>query len=112
MQDGGDDAGAARGTQDQERLAIFQHDGGNHRRKGSSARGNRVGFALNEAEKIRRAGLAGEVVHFVVEEEAGAGNGDAAAVARVQRVSNGDEVSLFIGDTVVRGLVAFRDGGR
>src|SRR6516225_5985726 len=111
LQDSGDDAGAAGGTQDQERLAVFQHDGGDHGRKRSSARGNGVGFTLNEAEKIRRAGPGGEIVHFVVEEEAGAGNGDAAAVACVQGVSDGDDVPLFIGNTVVRGFGAFRNPG-
>ena len=111
LHDRGDDAGAAWCTEDEERLAIFQYDGGNHRGKRTPARGNGVGFALNEAKKIRRAGLGGEVVHFVVEEKSGAGNGDAAAVPCVQRVSDGDDVSLFIGDAVVRGVGAFRNRG-
>ena len=45
-------------------------DGGRHGGERALAGGDGVGGALDEAEAVGRAGLGGEVVHLVVEQEA------------------------------------------
>ena len=66
-----------------------------------------IGFALDQAERVRLAGLGGEIVHFIVQQETEPGRRDAAAVAAVERVGHGDCVAFRIDDVVVRGLGAF-----
>jgi len=59
---------------------------------------------------VRAIRLGGKVIHFVIEEEAQTGNGDAAAVAVVERIRNGDRVARGVDDRVVRGFRAFPAG--
>ena len=68
---------------------------------------SRVGVAADEAVAVRHARFGGEVVHFVVEQDAGAVGDKAGAVAEVQGVGVSHRVAVFIHHGVVRGLVAF-----
>src|ERR1019366_5874412 len=89
LQYGSDDARTARRAKHQKRLAIADDDGGRHGGERPLAWLDGVGFTLDETEQIRRVRLRGEVVHFIVEKETQAGDGYAASVAVVERVSDG-----------------------
>ena len=56
---------------------------------------------------VRRAGLGGEVVELVVEQDAGAFGDQAEAVAEIQRVGVGDGVAEPVDHRKMRGVVAF-----
>ncbi len=56
------------------------------------------------------AGLRGEVVHFVVHQDARAGDGDARAVGAIERVGAGDGVASGVHHREVRGLGRFAAG--
>ena len=101
------DTRPARRTQHQERLAVAHHDGRSHRRERPLARLNRIGLALHQSKQCSALRLGSEIIHFVVEQKAQAGNGNAAAVTIVQRVSNRDRVARRVDDRIVRGLRAF-----
>src|SRR5260370_3270869 len=111
LQDGGDDARSARGAKNEKWVAIFQDDGGNHRRKRALARCDGVDFALYQPKQIGGAGLGREVIHFVVQQESGAWHGYAAAVTGVEGVSDGHDVSLFIGNAEMGCVRRFLTGG-
>src|SRR5690242_10613119 len=71
--DGGDDGGAAGRAGDEAEFAVAQENGGGHGTERTVAGSDGVGVGLNKTEEgIGYAGLGGEVVHFVVEEKAGA----------------------------------------
>ena len=102
----GDDDGSAGSAEHQERLVIFQDDGGSHGRKRALAGRDGISLALHESEHVGCAGLGGEVVHFVVQQKSGAGQSDAAAVSAIQGVGDGNCVALVVHDAVVRGVGA------
>ena len=72
----------------------FNTNGRRHRRKRPLARSGRVGVAADQAEGVGRAGLGGEIVELVVEQDAGAVGDEADAVAEIQRVGVGDRVAV------------------
>jgi hypothetical protein len=75
----GDDGGAAGGADGEDGAAVVENEGGAHAGEGAFAWGDGVGFGADEFEGVGDAGLDGEVVHFVVEEDAGAWDDDFAA---------------------------------
>ena len=107
MEHGVDDGGAAGAAGDEEEFFVFEDDGGRHRGERALARDDGVGGALEEAEHILHADLGGEVIHFVIHQNAGARNGDAAAVAAVEGVGVGDGVAGGVDDGEVGGLGGF-----
>ena len=66
----------------------------------------RVGVAAEQAVGIRRAGLGGEIVELVVEQDAGAVGDEAEAVAEIERVGVGDRVAVAVDHREMRGVVA------
>src|SRR6516162_6555878 len=86
LQHCGNDSAAAGRAGDEKRLAVLEHDGGRHRRERALARSRRVGVAADETIGIGRAGLGGEVVELVVEQDAGALGDETETVAEVERV--------------------------
>ncbi len=66
-----------------------------------------VGRALNEAEHVGDAHLGGEVVHFVVEQEAERAGGYMGAEAVVERGGDGDGIAFGVDNGVMRGVVRF-----
>ncbi len=94
-------------AENHERLAVAHHDGGRHGRERPFAGLDGVGLALYESKHIRRIWLGGEVIHFVIEQEAQTGNGDAAAVAVVKRVGHRNGVARRVDNRIVSGLGAF-----
>ena len=114
VQDGDDvvgdrsnDGGAAGRAEDEQHSAALQHDGGRHVGERALAGGDGVGRALDEAVHVGRAGLGGEVVHLVVEQEAERAGRDTGAEEAVERGCACDGVALGIDDGEVRGLGGF-----
>ena len=69
----GDDARTAARASYETELAVAEENRRHHGAERPFAWRNRVGFGLNEAVHIRRAGVRSEIVHFIVEEIATAG---------------------------------------
>ncbi len=113
VQHRGDDPAAARRADDHHRPAVLADDGRAHRAERPLARRDRVGLALDQAVDVRHAELGGEVVHLVVEQDAGSGGGDLGAEPVVERVGDRDRVALGVDDRVVGRVAAFvrRDAG-
>ena len=85
LQHGGDDPTAPGTARRQQRPAIAVEDQRwGHRTEGAALRSDGVLTALAQAIGIGRPGLGREVIHLVVEQEAGTRHGDAIAVGRVQ----------------------------
>jgi len=91
-----DDSGSARRAHDENRLAVFEHECWRHGTQGTFPGGNCVGFALHQAKNIGHAGLGGEVVHLIIQEESGiAGDHLGEVVRRTdQRVVLGQSEAL------------------
>ena len=70
LQRGSDDSRTTRCAAGVSRFAVFNDDCRCHTAEWSLARGNRVGCALDQAERIGLAGIGGEVVHLIVEQDA------------------------------------------
>ena len=115
--DGGDDGGAAGGAEDEAEFGGVAggggggDDGGGHGGEGPFSRSYRVRWTLDEAVHVGDALFRGEVVHFVVHEEAEGGEGDAGAEAAVEGVGVGDGVSFAVDDREVGGLGGFGGAG-
>src|SRR5690348_7723590 len=96
-QRGRDDARAAWRAGDETEFAVAENDRGNHGAERAMSGGDGVGFRLQEAEHIGSAGLAGEIVHFIVEKKT-VGRGDGGAITVVERVSVCDGVTGGVHD--------------
>src|SRR5436309_199181 len=84
--DCGRDARPARRAEDQIEATLgVQDDGRRHRRQHSLPWGDGVRLALNQPEQVRLARRRGEIVHFVIEQEARPRYGDRASEIIVQR---------------------------
>ena len=70
---------------DQPRPAVLHEDRRRHRAEHALARRDGVGLAAEQAEHVRRARLGAEVVHLVVQQEAGASDDLPVAVRAVER---------------------------
>ncbi len=108
--DSGDDGGAAGRAENQEELAVFEHDGRRHGGERTLAGADGVGRALDESVGVGDALFGGEVVHFVVEQEAQAFGGDARAEGVVERGGDGNGVAFGIDDGIVGGVFRFANG--
>jgi hypothetical protein len=60
----------------------LKHEGRGHRTERALAGADRVGVAADQPIGVRYARFGGEVVHFVVEQDAGAGGDDAGAIGK------------------------------
>ena len=67
---------------------------------------DRIGRALHQPEAIGHAGLRGEIVHLVVEEEAGVARHLADAEQIVERIGHGHGIALRIDHRIMRGVGA------
>ncbi len=101
LQHRGDDGRAARRADGEIGHAVLQHDRGAHARTRPLARCGQV--RIVGAGRCRREV---EVGHLVVEQEAAAGNGDAAAGELFDGVGVADDVAPLVGDDEVVGLGA------
>src|SRR5215213_3274229 len=78
LKDGCSDAAAAACAHAEPERAIFsEHDSWCHRRERAFAALDCIALALNDAPCVWRPWLGGEVVHFIVEQNAGAFDRDA-----------------------------------
>ena len=102
-----DDARAAWAADHHEQLAVLRDDGRAHRGQRPLARRDGILLALHQAEHVRRARLGGEVVHLVVEEEAGVAGDHLGAEQRVDRVGHRHRVAVLVDDRIMRRLGAF-----
>ncbi len=93
----GDDGRAAGGAEGEDRLAFTQDEGGAHAGERAFAGGDGVGFLAEETEVVGHPWLEGEVVHLVVEDDAGAGDDDFGAERSVDGGGAGDPVALGVG---------------
>ncbi len=107
LQHGGDDAAAAGAAGDQQQLAIPEDEGRCHRTERALAGADRVGVAADQPISVRYPRFGGEVVHLVVEQDAGTGGDNAGAIAKIQGIGHGDGVAVPVHHRVVRGLLAF-----
>ena len=85
------------------------HDRGTHRRQHALLRADRVAFALYEAELVRGAGLRGEVVHRVVQEEPRALHDHLATVPGVDAGRDRHGVALIVHHRVVGGVALVQE---
>ncbi len=69
-------------------------------------RGDGVGFCADEAEGVGCAWLGGEVVHFVIEDDACAWDDDFGAEGGVDGGGGGDPPALVVADGEVSGVAA------
>src|SRR5438309_952847 len=93
-----DDGRPARRPEHHEQPAVAsQHDRRRHRRQHALVRRDGVGVALDQAIHVRLSRRGGEVVHLVVQKEAGARHRDRAAEAAVQRGGDRGGVARCIG---------------
>src|SRR5208282_51451 len=104
------DGGAAGRAENEEELAVFEHDGRRHGGERALARADGVGGALNESVGVRDALLGGEVVHLVVEQETQTFCGDAGAEGIVERSGYGNGVAFSIDYGIVRGVLGLANG--
>ena len=109
LEDCGDDARTAGAAEHQNDPAIPLDQGRGHRRQRPLARRNRVGLALDQTVKVRRARLDGEVVHLIVEKKAGAGRHHASPEIAVDRIGHRDGVTFAVDDRIM-GRLGFFDG--
>ena len=93
-------------------MAVAKDDRGRHAGERALAGGHGVCFRTDQAKGIGHAGLDGEVVHLVVEENAGAGDHDLRAEGRIDRGGAGDPVAVGVGHGEVRGVLLAEDIGR
>ncbi len=106
LRDRGDDRGAAWRAGDEAHLTVrIQDDRRGHRGEHPLAGGDGVGGALHEAELVRHAGLGGEVVHLVVEQEPRTFHRHDVPVERVDRGGHGDGIAGAVDDRIVRGVL-------
>ena len=110
--DGRDNGRAAGRTQHQKQFAVFEDDGGRHRRQRALAGANRVRRPLDEAISVRHALLGGEVVHFVVEQEAEAFDRDARSQGVVQSCCHSDRIAGGIDHRVMGSVFGLANNTR
>ncbi|AEK61998.1 hypothetical protein CFU_2168 [Collimonas fungivorans Ter331] len=102
-----DDAAAARRADHHDGLAVLGDDGRAHRRQRTFAGSDGVGFALHQAVHVGHADLGREIVHLVVEHDAGLAGHDAGAEPVVQRVGDRHRIAPFVDDRIMGGVAAF-----
>jgi hypothetical protein len=107
LQHDGDDAAAAGRSGDQPRFAVLEHDRRAHGRERPLARARQIGFAADEPECVRHAGLCGKIVELVVEQDAGALRHDAEPIIEIERVGVGNRVAEAVDHGEMRRVVAF-----
>ncbi len=104
LEDRGEDARTARCTEHQADLAVTRDDARAHGGQHTLAWLDGIGVATDHTEGIGDARLGTEVVHFVVEQEAGALDHHTAAVIQVEGVGVADRVAIGIDDGKVSRL--------
>src|SRR5439155_24749118 len=62
---------------------------------------------FDQTEEVRSTGLGAEVVHLVVQEEAGVASDDLRAEVGIDRIRYGDRVPVAVDDAVMRRALAF-----
>ena len=102
---GSNDGGPAFCAEHQEELAVFQHDGGRHGRQRPLAGTDGIRRPLDQSKHVGHAWLRGEIVHFIVKQEAQAFGGDMRAEAIVQRGRDRHGIAFGIDNRIVRGVV-------
>ena len=80
------------------RFAVFNDDCRCHTAEWSLARGNRVGCALDQAERIGFAGIRGEVVDLIVEQDAEFRHDHKTAERQVDRFRAGYRITVLVHD--------------
>src|SRR5262249_35600401 len=86
MQKRVDDGGSTETTDDQKQVFSVRDERGSHSRKRTLPRDNGVGFSLDEPISIGYIYLAGEVVHFIVHQNATPQDGHSRPKASVESV--------------------------
>lgn len=87
---------AAGRAENEAELAVPAYDRGTHAREWALAWGDGVVRPLDEPKAVRRAQLRGKVIHLVVHQKTEAGNSDAGAEGKVQRIGHGDGVAVRV----------------
>src|SRR5690606_6249623 len=82
-----------------------------HARQRAFAGGDGVGRTGAQAVGIAAVQVGGEVVHFVIEQYAGARHGEGRAKHHVQRQGGGHRVAFGVHDGEMGGVIAFAPGG-
>ena len=88
----------------EDRLTISEHQCRAHARERPLARLNGVGLGAHQAEEVWHPRLRREVVHVVVEQDAGARHDDLAAKARIERGGARHPVALGVRGREVRSV--------
>ena len=91
-------------THAEHRLTISEHQRRAHARERPLACLNGIGFGTHQAEEVRHTRLGREVVHVVVEQDAGARHDDLAAKARIERGGARHPVALGVRGREVRSV--------
>ena len=77
-------------------FAVFDDDCRCHAAERSLARSDHVGFALNQPKRIGLAGIRGEVVHLIVEQNAEFRHDHKTAECQVDRFRAGDRIAFRV----------------
>ncbi len=105
LQHHGDDAAAPRRARGQKGLAILENNGRRHGTERPLAALNGVRLATDQAIGVRGAGLGGEIIHFVVQQNARTRRHDARAETEIQSIGIADHVALAVHHGKMRGFV-------
>ncbi len=101
-----DDAAAAGRAGDENGRPVLEHDGRRHRGQRALARAGRIGGPAGEPERIGGAGLGGEIVERVVEQDAALAGHEAEPVVEIERGRHGDRVAVAVDDRHMGGVAA------
>ena len=100
---------AAGGSEQSQRVGVV-YGSRRHRRQHAFSGRDSVGLAADQAVQVRVAGLGGEIVHLVVQQDSGAGRSEPGAKQAVDGQGGANPVAVPIQDAEVRGVPGFRFG--
>ncbi|MNX97496.1 hypothetical protein D3C86_1298660 [compost metagenome] len=98
LKDRGKNPRAAWCANDQSNFSVLQENCRRHRRQRTLSRFNRVGVIAHNPHLIRHTRKGGEVIHFVVEQNAGLVGDHTGAEESVERISVRDRIPPFVYD--------------
>ena len=111
LEHAGEDGRATRRAERGDHASVAQQQRRRHRRQHAFAGRDLVGAPADHPVEVRLPRTGAEVVHLVVEQEAGARHHHAVAEAAVERVGERDRAACAVDDREVRGLRAVLEAG-
>ncbi len=107
LQYGSDNSTPARAAGHQPGFPVFYYDSRRHRRQWTFLRPNRVSIAAHQSINVRHARLGREIIHLIIEQNAGVTRHNASSEGGIQGIGHCHGIAVFIYHREVSGLVAF-----